>query len=309
MQQGLDNRRTVVLNYDRGIKFGSHEHYFHFSWGYLFPALSQILSRDHARETYVFEDCGPKMTPLIHEVGSALGLSILVVDADTMHGEVDIRVPRWDLLCLHKSWNALPEGIGRSFLAVQEFVKDNRPEHWNDLSAPELSGAFQHDVLMVRNWLLAHLEQSESVPWDSHLILRRSKELPFYAEDGGAAVKGYGETRRAIRNVDAAVETLGRKGLSVLPFDCGVHDLAGQAWAFRRCRGLAMVRGAEISNLIFARPGTRVFVITPDYMKATPPPHDGIVTLLGLKFHQVYWKNRFPPLAPNEVASFWREDG
>jgi len=309
MLRRLRTRRLVALRYDREIDYGSPQHFYHFAWGYLFPALSLVRGRDRPRETYVFEDCGPKMTPLIEEVAKALGLSIQVVERSRLSGAEDLRVPRWDVLCLHRFWADMPESSDHRLAAVRDVIRDRRPEHWALVNGADISGAFQQDVLAFRQWMLDGFCDPETVPWDSFLVLRRSEELPFYGPEGGADIKGYGAARRALSNVDAAVAGLAERGVAASAFECGAHDLAGQAFAFARSRGVAMIRGAEVANLIWARPGTRVYILTPEIMQMVPPPHEGLARLMGLRIKQVLVSGDFPELSAADVAEFWKVGG
>ena len=197
---------------------------------------------------------------------------------------------------------------------MREAFQRHLPEVWKRFTAPDFVGCLCARVTRVRDTLLhsAQRDASEPVHDDRdgrYLILRREKEHAFYADGGGARVPHYGEARRELRGIDDAARVLRTHGFEVSVFVAGAHSLMEQALAFHRCRGIAMIRGAEIANLIWVRPGTALLVLTPFNVAGFPPPHDQLTKLLDVKLTHVITEEKNSVLDPELARKAWGGDG
>ena len=72
--------------------------------------------------------------------------------------------------------------------------------------------------------------------------------------------------------------------------------------AFRHCKGVVGVRGAEFANVLWMEPKSKVIVIDPLTMD-TPPIHKPLVKLLGLKYYELQTKEGpRPTLSADRIA-------
>ncbi len=288
--------RDVEVRFDNRVSYGSPEHFHHFLWGYLLPAmheLSRCSEEQHQGERFVFKSCGPQMDPLIAEVARLSGIRIAIAsESSTKKYARSMVVSRWDLFLLRPFLLASAGGESTRLAGIRDDFQRHLPEDWERLARSDFVIGFRDAVIRVRDLLLRHAAgHAHAARYEflagRYLILRRSKEHPYYAEGGGAEIPSYGETRRALRGIDDAVRALERRGLEVSVFEPGAHGLAGQALAFHHSRGVAMVRGAEIANLIWMRPGSPVLIVTPSAMAAFPPPHEQLAGLMGIELTEV----------------------
>lgn len=64
--------RTLRLEFDPSLPWGSKEHYFHALHGYLLSGLQHALA--HGYHAIQFEDCGPLIQPRLHQGCALVGL-------------------------------------------------------------------------------------------------------------------------------------------------------------------------------------------------------------------------------------------
>lgn len=328
--------RRVELHFDDRVDFGSPEHFFHFMWGYLLPAAHEILERLGAgagQEKYVFTSCGPKMDPLIAEVAHCLGIRFAIENPNSACDNLHVlTVPRWDVFMLRphllthlRDENIritrirdafrcyLPE-VWRRFYdpitGIRDAFRCHLPKVWRRFSDPGFVADLRCQVTRVRDVLLRCAEQSPCASsYDGfigrYLIVRREKEHPFYTKGGGAKILKYGASRRELSGIDDAARVLEKHGFAVSVFVAGAHSLIGQALAFHRCRGIAMIRGAEIANLIWVRPGTPLLILAPIQFGSIPSVHDQLAELFSLKLTHVITQEGNSVLDPDLARQAW----
>jgi hypothetical protein len=258
----------------------------------------------------------PKDELLIIEVAELLGLNYRILDFSVPYKTFEIHevilVPRWDVLCLRPHLTCLKDDTDPRFQRLRDVAMLNRPDLWRHLRSPTVSDELKKEFASFRTWLIDLFGKQTGghipVKAGDVLVLRRSQELPFYEKDGAAETKGYGTGRRSLVNVKETVLRLYQKGINSVEFECGAHSLADQALAFNACDGVAMIRGAEIANLIWTRPGTPVFIVVPENMVNRPPPHDGISELMGIHVQQEIVDSINPELNTVSVAVFFRQN-
>jgi len=306
--------RRVEVRFDDTVDYGSPEHFYHFMWGYLLPAVHEILGQldtEDRRERFVFTSCGPKMDPLIAEVAGCLGIRIAIEHQKQPDENAQVLVvPRWDLFILRPHLVTRSHDENIRITRMRHDFKCHLPEVWERFTSPDFIAGLRPQVTRVREALLRCAEQDACAPsYDGlngrYLILRREEEHPFYAEGGGARLLHYGAGRRALTGIDDAARVLEKRGFEVSVLVAGAHSLMGQALAFHRCRGIAMIRGAEIANLIWVRPGTPLLVLTPSNVASFPPPHDQLTELMDVKLTQVFTEENNSVLDPDLTRQAW----
>lgn len=310
MTPASSRQQEIWLQYDDQIDYGSPEHFYHFMWGYFLPAICAISKRSHSEETYVFQDCGPISNKLIGEVASFLGIAMHIAQ-EIPREAIILPVPRWDIFILYPflsyTTHAPVGGWEERFLTLRDRLPTLKPDHWERMQTPQFLSWMRAEIATVRDWLLPLFLSRDIGPASDYLVLRRSEEPDFFKPTGGAKSKGYGVVRRSLANVDLAVQELRHNGLHAEAFECGAHSLAEQARRFHLSAGIALIRGAEIANLIWMRPGASIYVLTPERMARIPAPHDGLAELLDLSLTQDLSDSFHPSLDAVQVRLSWRD--
>jgi hypothetical protein len=292
-------RDWTRLEFDARRPFGNAQHYFHFMWGYLLPALDRILSDLPGPPSPGFEvqSCGPVMDPRLRELAGWLDVPIRFAGAEEAEGRpvrVEL-VPRWDLWLRSRTSFRL-----RLALAMSRAGRRH----------PVLAG-----IERVREFVLSHARGSgihdagngdstsvargpcETGDW---LLLKRSEEPAFYREGGPAEKPTYGVTRRSIANLESLTAELARRGLPVRIYEPGRDDLAQQVRRYQAAAGVIGIRGAELANIVWMKPGSRVvMLVTPVKRENNVARH--IALVCGLKARRIHVGSDHPIVSADEV--------
>lgn len=275
---------NILLEFERSDDHDSgwKEHFFHFLWGYLLPAIREILKLDQKfRNDTVFEmeSCGPVMDPLIVEAGTLLRLNIRILLDRNKSSCHCITVPRWDKIlryCLnwhYDNYGSLPAGKDALFIHPSVIPDGN---------------LFYEDINSVKTAFLKNIDMKVSDQYPKALVMKRSEEHPYYKPGGDAIRPTYGNSRRALIGVDEAIKVLWEKGYGIYSFEPGQLSLTEQIRHFYNAETIIGIRGAEFANMIWMKPGSTVVMLEPPYMSTTgvQPLLAGV---LGLDF--VHIKN------------------
>jgi len=304
--------RRYLLAFDARRGTGVREHFFHYMWGYLLPAVHAILEiRSRGRgETdeneYVFVSCGPVMDVKTEEMARLLGVQHSIVQ-DERHASgpetTVVTVARWDLfLRQYASYIALPwrravvgllrEAVGRH--SALPFARSRR----------SISRAIVQVREAVLRLLPAPRRSSSDHDSSSYYLLKRSAEPAYYAPgDGQAENPTYGTGRRSLVGLDSAARALSRPSCRVAVFEPGIHTLAEQIRTFRESRGIIGIRGAELANIVWLDAPSRVIVVNAGTFQLPAPPARGLAHLLGLRYAEIDWgDDPYPELASDLVA-------
>jgi hypothetical protein len=287
-----DERWRAML-FDPVPKFGSPEHYFHFLLGYLLLGL-HAATAERQVDGIVFRSCGPTMDPRIREACALLGLQCVIEPPLSGLGhECGVRAPRWD------RWlrRGRPDGIEHADLTGA------RLEPVGDDSVPDSMRAIRDRLL---NAAAPHAEPSGTGPW---LLLRRSPEPDFYRRGGPAENPGYGSGRRAIGNLDELAGELTGVGLAVRIYEPGAADLADQIRTFHNARGVIAIRGAELANLIWMAPGSRVVMLATPMRTRETYVSWNLAAVMGIEFTQIVVDSDFPRIASETVLPWLAGQG
>ena len=272
---------ATFLRY-QSLGYGSAEYYYHFAVGYLFPALNWMM-RNRDLGPFYMGNCGPKMTPLIHEAAQLLELEIEVVERHAKPGRAErVDVPRWDVSLLADKFVTPPKDSAPEFLAVAERIRIKRPKYFAALANPGLTANLSAEIHRFRNTMWDVAGKTPSPHAGKALVIEREAPPNFYRRNGGSESATYGTDRRSLKNVPALVDRLNESDLPATLFTPGAHGLAKQIRAFRDCTGLVLMRGAEIANALFMSPQSPIFVLCPRGFASYPAPHNAIAPLMNL---------------------------
>lgn len=250
--------RKYFLEFDERIRWGSAEHFFHFMWGYLLPALHEIATIESDadlkkyRRKYYFRSCGPVINKLINEMLSLYEYDYKIV-REHLPGKLlkrvlgmggnftKIAVPRWDLV-----------------------LRDADPTH---KIQPDLITSMKAvKAITLRKIDKSFIAYDSDYYSDNYLILKRSSQPKFYKEEGKAEIHGYGTARRDLSGTEDAARSLRERNIPVKVFEPGKYTLSQQIKIFQNCKGIVAIRGAEFANLIWMKPKTKVILIQPSSM-------------------------------------------
>jgi hypothetical protein len=228
--------KEIAFRFMASRESGTPDHFFHFLFGYLLPALD--IARDSKAQSVAFSDCGPLMKKPLEAACEMMALN-LVPEKDA-HGFFPVPVPRWD------KWLKRPDG---------------------SLPPQALISAFERTTGQIRRQVLA-LAASQAGGMrddevrDEILIIARSPDHPYYAPGGAAKFAHYGAGRRAVENLEEIADSVRSAGWRARIADVGALSLAEQIMAFHRARAVIGVRGAEFAHLFWMEPGQSALIFS-----------------------------------------------
>jgi len=294
-------RRKYLLAFDARRGVGQQEHFFHFMWGYLLPAVHEIIKLQshrpaHSAEDeaeFIFTSCGPVMDAKTAEMARLLGVEYSIVQDEREARQpetTNIVVPRWDFF-MHEYavYSSLHLAAATRRLLRQAMKHSYIPPIlcWKRRVVQNI----QH----LRHTILAKVPpRDEAVSCGDvapcYYILKRSEEPAFYAPDHGRAKRHtYGTSRRSLLGIEEAAVALSRHSHKVAVFEPGRHTLAEQIRTFRDCKGIIAIRGAELANIIWLNPTSKVIVINAGKFLFSSPPPRGLAHLLGISYVEIDW--------------------
>jgi|LauGreDrversion4_2_1035121.scaffolds.fasta_scaffold14759_6 hypothetical protein len=284
--------RRVLIQYSQGSVSGSREHFFHFLLGYLLPGLYAAgVHRSSFDFSTILEfmDCGPLMNERISDACNALGIQHVIkrggAGGDPRADQSrSLRAPRWDgRLCSCK----------RSAIRLR---------HWPEEAILKILGrSTAASIQQFRDFFLrATVESGLQIQKREWLLLRRSAQPDYYSKSGGSEKPGYGMKRRSILNIDSLAEELATAGWPVRIYEPGTANLVEQASTFHHCAGVIGIRGAELANIVWMRPGAKVLML------ANPVGIENygafnLANTLKVGFDQLMVSNRFPSVSASEI--------
>jgi hypothetical protein len=194
---------------DNYISGGSREHYFHFLLGYLLPII-------HAQTRNKFTsfnilDCGPLMTPIIHETLNRLHYNFKIVNSNRI-------VKPYYLEPWEYKWPSTKDAAN----TIQTITNT-----WKNFECP-----------------CAPCNTSENI------LLKRSTPHEYYT-NGESEISGYGISRRHISNWPEISRHLDDHDINHLIYEPGLHSLGCQIKTFSLARKIVGMRGAEWANIIW----------------------------------------------------------
>ena len=280
------------MKFDNCIKFGSPEHYFHFMWGYLLPAVNQIIKIEEnynnfseTRNRYIFRSCGPVMDIVLNEFLQLHNINYAI----TKQGFEDkisnskIFVPRWDLWLIdlknHHNFRSLMQ-CGKINLNLRCLVN-----LFAGINASIFPKQLVASIHRIRKEVYSKLNFESNELFKKflgkYLLIKRSPQPEYYNKGGKAEIPTYGSNRRKLIRIAAVAEELKKNNIPVEIFQPGKHSLEDQIQAFKACEGAIGIIGAEFSNLIWMESNKKVFILTPMPVKNLPLVFPTLAKLLG----------------------------
>lgn len=292
-----------MVVFDQAANFGSREHYFHFLLGYLLPGLHAAGIHQHragARPALRFMNCGPIMNGRIHDACTALGIDYRIEADSQAAGDSLARgdwliAPRWD------AW--LCRGIPTT-IRPRRLLRD-RYQQLTGTSSASAMRQFRRFMLDAATKPRSQRTGSTRAERSPHgrgewLLLKRSSEPSFYQRGGGAEVPHYGTGRRSIANLETLADQLQAAGLPIRIYEPGSDTLIDQINTFHNCAGVIAIRGAELANQIWMRPGSHTLMLaTP--LKVENYAAWNLAHSLRIRFQQLQVDSNTPHVDPQRV--------
>lgn len=110
----------------------------------------------------------------------------------------------------------------------------------------------------------------------TNVLIKRSEPAAYYLGDQ-VEIKGYGTSRREIKNWAAVSQHLTECGIQHEVYEPGVHSLGCQISKFSKASTIIGVRGAEWANLVWCNSNVKAVVYDPN------PPAKVLTKLLDWK--------------------------
>lgn len=304
------------LKFDSINGVGSSEHFFHFMWGYLLPALNEIMNIEsdfHSKrisKKYIFMSCGPVMDDLTNEMLSLYNCNYEIIDKSILDIEekhTKILVPRWDTLLKDFITIKYTQFISSNFKSI--FTARPLENLLLLLKQKKVKSDLLASILKVKANIVHKIDNSFStsninINTDSYLILKRSPQPKYYDKEGKADIPTYGTARRELLGIEDAVQYLRNKNISVTIFEPGRHTLSEQIKVFQNCKGVVGIKGAEFANIIWMKPKSKVILIQPLSMGRFPF-QKSLANLLGLNYYEITTnESMYPTLSSNLILNY-----
>lgn len=280
------SNRSVILQFESRFHYGSCEHFFHFTWGYLLPAVHFISQHPDKERTYLFRSCGPLMDLRIHEVMQACKVNYEIMPKDfTSTTSETLVLPRWDVYLLKPLLSNTDTSSFRPINTIQTHFANNK-HLFDECTALDLVAAIASTKQFI--FKAFNLEPQKELQHDRKLlVLKRSDEPEFYRKGTGSAeISGYGTGRRALNNSEEIAEKLCLINIPADVFEQGKYCLHEQIVAYRQAAGVIGIRGAEFANLLWLPQGSKVVLIDPMNIN-NPPVQKFLAELLKLDYRQI----------------------
>ncbi len=248
---------------------GSFQHYHHFLLGFLVPL---VAAWDDLAGSRVFVRSCAVMDPLLHQ----LRLPELVVLPATAHDAMVLEAPGRRIVLEGRDWPCRYDAS--TFQKVRGWIFGRL--------APGIKRA-RHD-----------LDARFTGTGERILLIRRDPPDPFYASAASEA-KTAGAQRRSIANFDALAEFLGAHTDNLLVTALDGLTLAEQVAAFAWAEIIVAQHGAALSNLLWAKAGTRIIEIVPRELEQSLASDDffgALAACLGLPSRRVWQANAHGPV-------------
>jgi len=302
--------KRIKLLFDKRVHaYGSKEHYWHFMLGYLLPAVHYYYKAGDQALSLCYEDCGPLMNPLIVELNQLLDIPFEIIESDLSQEastfDDAVYLPRWDVRMYISFYFLRYPNRSNSDIPIKR--KDVKWFVNKNISFRRKSKGFQlrKDILTIRKRILDKIEIYDQNKEAPYLLLDRSDIHQYYSSDGQAKVKGYGKSRRGLLNLREQCTLLNQQKIKTIVYEPGAHSLVDQIKAFNKARGVIAIRGAELANMIWMKPKSKVIVIGFD----EPAFHlYNYTSLLNLRLTERQSKTDFPDIRTYPIKTLIAND-
>lgn len=153
---------------------------------------------------------------------------------------------------------------------------------------------------MSDRFLATASEQSPITSNGEWLLLQRSAEHDFYQQGGEAEFPHYGTGRRSIANLEELSEKLAKAGIPIRLYEPGAADLLDQISTFNRSQGVIAIRGAELANIMWMRPGQKVVMVATPVQEETHVSWN-LAHLFGVDFYRLTATSNYPKIDESQT--------
>lgn len=278
------------------------EEFYHFMLGYCLPGMNELLKRlegSHISEVDI-EKYGPIMDQKFAELLNLFSIHHRFVEPheDTPPGTATIYPPRWDIwsfdiisyrsLGVFAKMKVLAKSILQKPYAVDSFW-------WNQKG-------FRKEIKRLTQHILERLDIMDNSS-NEILLLKRSGRSELYDKQKERGnLHRYGVERRALIGLEEAQKKFVGNGLNMIIFEPGEYSLVEQIRKFRACSAIVTIRGAELANVMWMKPGTKAVVID-GFGNSVNSPTQILADIMGVKFDVIRIpKNDYPELDGDLIA-------
>ncbi len=264
------------FRYDYKGYQGTPKRYFHFLWGYVFPAIHHIRQYP-SDDLYWFESCGPSIDPILEEILQQLGIHAKIAgleEFEVQQGKSYL-VPRWDVLLFKRVTFSLDMVFSPHYtINLKHYVL--RTMLLNAIVPQKVKAwkQFKKDIRSIKAYMLAQF-QIEPVhtlsEMTSYLVIERTV-VPGEQAQAGVKRPLYAPSLRALDAVPEAIERLQQAGIPARAYAPGAHSFRHQMQTYQQCKGVVAMRGSDLANLIWLPPGAKVVVIKPRHASVWSKP-------------------------------------
>ena len=319
---------NYYLKFDKKTLRGTPEHYWHFMWGYLLPALNEIINIEqdinskNVSKTFLFRSCGPVMNNLINEMLLLYNCNYKILEKDVLdtgNHFATIMIPRWDVWLMNmalrqniespkiKDFEFIWKHLKISFKSrsLKKFFLLSKKHFVIKKNAPKAD--FLSSILNVKKNTIHKIhnlfpDSGINLAPDNYLLLKRSLQPKYYEKGGEEEGPTYGTGRRELMGIEDAAKKLRSKDISVKVFEPGKHTLVEHIITFQNCKGIVGIRGAEFANLIWMKQKSKVIFIDPLTIN-NPPLQKPLAKLLRLNYFEIKTNEGSHPTLNAELIS------
>jgi len=285
--------KQYKFKFDRRFLYGSLDNFFHFMWGYMLPSISEVNKINSKNVQYFYEDCGPVINKIIHEFSGLLKLNYKILnmsDFKKTHAKT-ITVNRWDIYAKKIKPTRKCRAWYRRILTRLHYkifrvlFVDTRK-----------NSKYLIDIENTRKDILRRVESIDFPHEESispKFILKRSKSPEYYKEGGKAEYNHYGTSIRALVGVEKTIDSLQNDNLHFSTYEPGKHTICHQVQTFYNAETVFGIRGAEVANMFWMKPGSTLIIINPIGMSASIAKD--IAKILNINYIEINTEQGFYP--------------
>ncbi|GEM_PF-2922451 len=293
---------------------GSPQKYWHYLWGYLLPTISFLIDKE-ASERHVpppiFESYGPLMDGVLADYMSILALDYrMAAPHENLASSqyMERFVPRWDVLQFSMAWPYLRELPISPAPSRQERWRNGiqvlRQRKLDALTSGMKGRRLLRRIEALKRFILHALSENE--PADStgspYLVIDRSSAPAAQHDPNCRFVQEYGTATKSLRGVARTVAKLKDLGFNVERFEPGAVGQIEQITRFSNARGVIAIRGSDLANILWLKPGSKLIVIRPQKKLSTHLY--GMADLLRLDFHELGSNSPHPNLGEFPIERY-----
>jgi hypothetical protein len=261
----------------------------------LLSGVSALLKRGKKGEHVVLESYGPILDEKMAEVLHRFGITHEFIAPRSSTKAEEILSQRWDsFMASSQYYKTAPWWLKTKLLVKGIFSRNLRSTlFWN-------RSTFRNDLHKVRQSILDAVGPVEhsAVSSDEILLLERAGVSEKYdAQLDIGSGYDYGKSRRSLTGVETAVAQLKSRGYNISVYTPGDHSLTEQIKRFHQAGKIITIRGAELANIVWMKPGSSVIVLDPKKGKGrNESPAKELAAYLGISYKVIYLDNAFPEL-------------